>query len=143
MLKMYYKNINIPITIFMYEKELDGSIIQKDYFYKNDSDILYVEKIYNSKETVELSFDEQYKYHNNIPYKSISLEALYLCKDNKRKKDIYDCCIIKPFVDFEKLEKLKLAIKNNNKNKVLILEDMETLEFMKQNDRVKRKVLIK
>ena len=33
MLKMYYKDIfNIPITVFMYVKEVDLSVIQKDYF---------------------------------------------------------------------------------------------------------------
>ena len=75
MLKMYYEDaIEIPITLFMYVRCEDNSIEQNDYFI--DGNRFYLEKIYNSPLVVDLSFSNEPKYHNNIEYFSITLEAL-------------------------------------------------------------------
>ena len=58
MLKMYYKDIfNIPITVFMYVKEADLSVIQKDYFI-NENGNEFVEYMYNSPDISRLSFSD-------------------------------------------------------------------------------------
>lgn len=142
MLKMYYEDVDIPITIFMYEKENDNSITQKDYYYNNDDTVLRVENIYNSAEIAKLSFDEKYYYHNNIPFKSISKEALYLSKEGNRKKDIYDCNVMKEYVDFEKLNRLKHAYMINKLNESMIVMDEDRKAFMtKQNKTFQRKLV--
>ncbi len=127
-LKMYYKDYDIPITLFMYNKEIDDSITQYDFFYGKGE--LLVEEIYNSRECARLSFSDTKHFHNNIMYKAITLEALYLCKDKGRPKDRYDCEIIKPFVDFAKLEKLKKATLENKPNEVHKVNNLEIRKFI-------------
>ena len=41
--------MEIPITVFMYTRRPDGSVIQKDYFYDETGNLM-VEEIYNSIE---------------------------------------------------------------------------------------------
>jgi len=66
MLKMYYEDRkDIPITVFMYTREKDNTIIQKDYFI-DESRNKYVEYIYNSPQVSKLSFSDVPNYHNNI-----------------------------------------------------------------------------
>ena len=142
MLKMYYQDIiDIPITVFMYVREKDGSILQKDYFFNECQEEL-VEYIHNSPVISKLSFSETPKIHNNIRYYSITPEALFLCKTGNRPKDIYDCTVFKDIVDMEKLKKLTAAFKNNLPNNVV---DAKVDEFSKFifNDRGIKKELIK
>lgn len=118
MLKMYYKNFKeIPITVFMYVRENDLSITQKDYFFNDDGEPC-VENLYNSSEIAKLSFSDIPRVHNNIKYYSITLEALYLSKLNNRPKDIYDCNIFKKNIDETKLELLQSSFKSNKKNRI-------------------------
>lgn len=133
-LKVYYKNYDLPITIFMYVRNRDNSIVQNDYFYDNGE--LYVDHIYNSSDCVSLSFDESIHYHNGIPYKAITIEALYNCKNKARKKDIYDCMIMKPYVDFEKEEKLSFALEKNFVYTEKVVGKMEN--FINNNENKKR-----
>lgn len=115
-LKTYYKGLDIPITLFMFVREKDGSITQKDYYFTENGE-LFVEDIFNSKKCAELSFSEEMYYHNNIPYKSISIEALYLSKISmNRPKDIEDCKIMKEYVNFDKLNTLIEEYKMNKEN---------------------------
>lgn len=125
MLKLYYKeNIDLPITIFMYTREKDASIIQKDYYFTEDGN-RFVEYIYNSPAIVELSFSNEIYYHNQIKYFAITLEALYLSKVGNRSKDIYDCNVFQEFVDITKLNKLKQAfINNKSPDTIRALEDV-------------------
>ena len=118
MLKIYYDEFDeIPITVFMYTREIDDSIIQYDYFFDaNENE--YVEEIYNAPQIAELSFSNTQHYHNNIKFYSISLEALYLCKYNNRPKNLYDCEKFKDEIDWDKLNQLKNAYKNNKDNKI-------------------------
>lgn len=133
MLKMYYKNIiDIPITVFMYLKEKDGSITQKDYFIDENNRKL-VEYIHNSPTISKLSFSELPKFHNNIQYYSITPEALFLCKVGNRPKDIYDCKIFSHIIDNEKLKELKMAFKNNLSNDVVYAEDDDFSSYIFKN----------
>ena len=116
MLKMYYKDMfNIPITVFMYVKEDDLSVIQKDYF-TNENGNEFVECMYNSPDIARLSFSDIPHYYNNIKYYAISLEALYLCKNGNRPKDIYDCSFFADYIDRDKLKSLEEAFKINKPN---------------------------
>ena len=140
MLKMYYKNlIDIPITIFMFIRQLDGSIIQNDYYIDKNYN-LWLEKINNSPEIVDLSFDLNPHYHN-VKYYAITLEALYLSKLlGNRFKDIYDCKQIANYVDYKKLEKLKNAFKNNKHNEIVDARFDDFFNFI-FSDSVKKRVL--
>lgn len=130
MLKMYYSGIiDIPITVFMYVRENDNSIIQKDYFIA-ESGMEYVEYIYNSSSITELSFSDIPNYHNNIKYYSITLEALFMCKTGNRAKDIYDCNIFEKDVDKDKLKRLKEAFKYNLPNMIVEAKKDDFSEFI-------------
>lgn len=142
MLKMYYQDmINIPITVFMYVKERDGSITQKDYFF-DEKNRDFVEYIHNSPLVSKLSFSECPRIHNNIQYYSITPEALFLCKTGNRPKDVYDCTIFSDIMDADKLEKLKAAFKNNLPNNIVNAEDDEFSNYIFKN-KSNKKVLIK
>lgn len=112
MLKMYYQDYDIPITVFMYEKEDNLSIVQKDYYYDCNGKLM-IERIYNSPEIVNLSFSQELRYHEMLPYYSITPEALYLCKNGNRPKDVYDCEIFKNIIDLKKLKLLRKAMKDS------------------------------
>lgn len=130
MLKMYYRDIpDIPITVFMYVKEDDMSIVQKDYFI-DEKDNKYVEYIYNSPQIARLSFSDKPNYHNNIKYYSITLEALYLCKTGNRPKDIYDCGIFVDTIDKGKLKDLEQAFEFNYPNTIITAKDDPYYNFI-------------
>lgn len=142
MLKMYYKDeIDIPITVFMYVREKDNSIIQKDYFIDKNGQSC-VEYIYNSPSISELSFSNCPKFHNGIKYYSITPEALFLCKSDNRPKDIYDCAVFKHIIDINKLKKLEESFKNNLPNVIINAEDDEYSNYIFENNTIK-KVLVK
>lgn len=142
MLKMYYKDkIDIPITVFMYVREKDNSIIQKDYFIGKNGQSC-VEYIYNSPSISELSFSNCPKFHNEIKYYSITPEALFLCKSDNRPKDIYDCAVFKHIIDINKLKKLEESFKNNLPNVIMNAEDDEYSNYIFENNTIK-KVLVK
>lgn len=142
MLKMYYKDeIDIPITVFMYVREKDNSIIQKDYFIDKNGQSC-VEYIYNSPSISELSFSNCPKFHNGIKYYSITPEALFLCKSDNRPKDIYDCAVFKHIIDINKLKKLEESFKNNLPNVIMSAEDDEYSNYIFENNTIK-KVLVK
>ena len=142
MIKMYYEGIReIPITLFMYERKKDGTIEQSDFFI--DDNHIYVEKMYNSKETVDLSFSDKDYYNDGIKYHAITLEALYLCKDGNRSKDIYDCQQFERFVDKGKLELLKKEVKNNKKNEVFDAESDKYYSFITRNLEISKEAVLK
>lgn len=142
MLKMYHKDIvDIPITVFMYVREKDGSITQKDYFIDENGREL-VEYIHNSALISKLSFSDLSKDHNGVQYYSITPEALFLCKTGNRPKDIYDCTIFKNIIDKDKLEILNEAFKHNLPNKIVEANDDEFSNYIFEN-RVNRRVLSK
>lgn len=143
MIKMYYKDlIDIPITVFMYVRNNDNSIIQKDYFVdKNEN--YSVEYIYNSPSITELSFSNQPYFHNNIKYYSITPEALFLCKSNNRIKDMYDCEVFMHIIDNEKLNKLKDCFKNILPNIIVKFEEDEYSNYIFDNNTIKKELVKK
>ena len=141
MLKLYYRNaIEIPITIFMYVRKQDNSIEQNDYFI-SESGEKYVEKIYSSSKVAKLSFSNVVHTHNGTEYFSITAEALYLCKDGNRKKDIYDCKQFKHIVDFDKLEELKKRLEVNKNNYTYLAENDQYYSFIFNKDIVEKVLL--
>ena len=143
MLKMKYENHNdIPITVFMYVREKDGSITQNDYYIGENGEHL-VERMYNSKEIVDLSFSNEPKIHNDINYYAITLEALYLSKKGNRPKDIYDCKIFEKNIDYEKLEALEEAFKYNKNNIIERAEEDTYYNFVFKDEMEKGKVLVR
>lgn len=141
MLKLYcQEHREIPITIFMYVRQKDGSIIQNDYFIE-DNGKLRLEKMFNSVEIVNLSFSDIPLYYKEIKYFAITPEALYLSKENGRKKDMYDCHIFDCCIDEEKLELLKTAICNNGKNEVIDAILDPYYEFIYSDFNSKMKIL--
>ncbi|MBR6778585.1 MAG: hypothetical protein IKM43_00310 [Clostridia bacterium] len=135
MLKMQFKEIDIPITVFMYEREKDNSITQKDYYYDLNGNLM-VELIYNNELSAKLSFNDEIKYFHNIPYKAISLEALYLCKKGGRPKDEYDCAVFKDYVNEKNLNDLIVAVKSNKPSENVLLKDKTKIDFLtKSNDK--------
>ena len=135
-MRLYYKDIDFPITVFMFVRNKDGSIIQKDYYYEND--ILMVEDLYNSPIVSKLSFDDNYHYHNDIGYKSISLEALFLCKNGHRLKDIYDCKKFEDYVDKGKLKKLYEEMNKTYRTESYEVTDKEIINFVNGKKVVKK-----
>lgn len=141
-LKMYYeKYIDVPITVFMYVRENDGSITQKDYFFNSENELM-VENMYNSRECAELSFSDKIYYHNSISYKAISLEALYLSKKGNRLKDIYDCQKFEASVDRERLGRLENALLSNRGNEVIDTEKDKYRSFILAEDKPYAKKLV-
>lgn len=96
--KLHYKSVDIPISIFIFERLDNGAVIVNDYFFDKNNNLFTVQD-YNSPHCVELSFSDKWHIHNNIPYKAITIEALYNCKKGSRPKDLYDAKIMEPFVD--------------------------------------------
>ena len=136
MLKMYYDDkIDIPITVFMYIRKKDNSIIQKDYFIDENGQNV-VEYIYNSPLISELSFSNCPNFHNGIKYYSITPEALFLCKSGNRPKDIYDCAVFKHIIDINKLKKLEESFKSNSANTVIKAEDDEYYNYIFENNTI-------
>lgn len=142
MLKMYYENaLEIPITLFMYVRREDNTIEQNDYFI--DGGKFYIEKIYNSPLVVNLSFSDEPKYHNNIKYFAITLEALYLSKIGNRPKDIYDCSQFEEYLDLYKVKKLQNEFFNNKQNEVFAAYNDPYYDFVFSDFESKNKVLLK
>ncbi len=103
---------DIPISVFLFEKTKDNAIIEKDYYYDKIGNT-YVEERYNCPISSDLSFDKECHFYNGIPYKSISLEALFVCKQGVRPKDIYDRNVMKSFVDERKVKQIEDSLHAN------------------------------
>ncbi len=103
--KIFYNDYDVPISIFFFERVENDIIINKKYFYSDGK--LFVKNNFNTKNGIELSFDDALHYHNGIPYKAITLEVIYVSKNNRRIKDVYDCNIMKSHIDLSKVSKLE------------------------------------
>lgn len=100
---------NIPIWLSFYKRLTDGSIYMQEY-YQNTDGTCFTKENYNSPLCCELSLVKHF-YHN-ISFTSLSLEALYVSKSDNRKKDIFDCNIIKNFVNHNNIGKLEEELCN-------------------------------
>ena len=136
--KIKYNKSDIPITIIMFERQKKGGVIQKDYFLSGNN--LCCENIYNSPECSKLSFEEEKQYKKNgIPYKTISLEALYCSKESLgREKDKKDCEIIRKHINQKKAKRLKEILKNQKANKTYIVDDKNIISFICKENEIER-----
>lgn len=100
---------SVPIWLSFYKRLIDGSIYIQEY-YQNTDGTCFTKENYNSPLCCELSLVKHFCH--NIPFTSLSLEALYVSKSNNRKKDIFDCNIIKNFVNHNNIEKLEEELCN-------------------------------
>lgn len=91
---------DIPIWLSFYKKTQDGSIYMQEY-YQDSYGKYFTKENYNSPTCCELSLIN-YSYEN-IPFTSLSLEALYISKVNNRKKDIFDCNVMKDYINYDKV----------------------------------------
>ncbi len=131
-IKLIHNKYKIPITIFMFTENKDGSIIQDDYYYKDSN--LFVDHIYNSSLCAKISFDKIIHFYNNIPYKSISLEALYASKlQTNRNKDKLDCEIIKNNINKQNLDLLLKELCNCSISTKKIV-DTKIIKFFGENE---------
>lgn len=110
--KITYKDTPMSIGLFLFERKLDGSITTKEYYYENEDKKLYVDEHHHSKRFTDLTFSDEVKFHNEIPYKMMSLESIYNSKKNGRPKDKYDASIIKSSID--ELVDYKIDIEKRN-----------------------------
>lgn len=111
-LKLKYNKSDIVVSVFIFEKLLDGSVIINDYYYDSNNN-LFATQDYNSPRCVQLSFSDEIYEHNGIPYKSITKEALYNCKKNRGIKHQYDCNILKPHIDLKLENEIDIEMKSN------------------------------
>ncbi len=110
-----YQGTPISIGLFLFERQPDNSITTKEYYFENHNvnGKLFVDEHHFSKEYTEMSFANQVREHNGLPYKMMSLESIYNSKKNSRPKDRYDAQIIKDNVDMLIDYKLDIERKNN------------------------------
>lgn len=109
--KIVYKGTLMSIGLFLFERQLDNSITTKEYYFDNGQ--LLVDEHHYSKKYTEMSFSNQVREHNGIPYRMMSLESIYNSKKNSRPKDKYDAQIIKDNVDMMIDYRLDVERKNN------------------------------
>lgn len=94
---MYYRNFNLPIAVLLSEKLSNGGIYVNDYIIKDGA--VLVERDYSTPLCVDLSLSKFPFYYNKTPFYYMTLEALYNCKKTRRPKDLFDCEIMRPFID--------------------------------------------
>ncbi len=136
-IKIYDKKNNIIISVFVFERLCDGSVVINDYYFDSNEN-LKMDQDYNSRKCVELSFSNVPKMHNGIEYFSITIEALYNCKKGRSYKHQYDCEVIKDFIDFsleQQIDLEKSSIRHfefidNQK----IINDMERMLNIEKNE---------
>ncbi len=113
--KIVYKDTPMSIGLFLFERQPDSSITTKEYYFENQNNNrqLLVDEHHFSKEYTKMSFSDEIREYNGIPYKMMSLEHIYNLKKNSRPKDRYDAQIIKDNVDMMIDYRLDEERKNN------------------------------
>lgn len=114
--KIVYKGTPMSIGLFLFERHPDQSITTKEYYYENQ-DIngqLLVDEHHFTKTYTDLSFSNQLREHNGIPFRMMSLESIYNSKKNSRPKDRYDAGIIKDNIDLLVDYQIDVEKRNNH-----------------------------
>lgn len=137
--KVVYKGTPMSIGLFLFERQLDNSITTKEYYFENQNmnGLLFVDEHHFSKEYTEMSFSNQVREHNGIPYRMKSLESIYNSKKNSRPKDKYDAQVIKDSVDMMIDYRIDVERKNNfNINhKIASQSVIQTIEQLMQEQK--------
>lgn len=100
---MFYKDYTIPISIILFDNNRKGMIIN-DYIIINNE--YYVDRELFSKNNVDLCLKKETVKNNGIPFQCLTLEAIYCSKMGGGIKNVYDSCIMKPYIDEEKLHNI-------------------------------------
>ncbi len=137
--KITYRDTPISIGLFLFHRENDGRITYRDYHYQDD--ILLVDEEHFSKPYTFLSFSDEVKIHNGIPYHMMSLESIYHSKYDGRPKDQYDAQIISPYVDMSIVHRIDEEDKQsyqvtNQDVKHSIIQELEELIFSGKEKRI-------
>ena len=108
-LKLESKTNQIVISVFIFNRLENGAVVVNDYYFDAENN-LFKTQDYNSPRCVQLSFSDEFHFHNGIPYKAITVEALYNCKKGRGLKHLYDCNILRPYINLEKEKELDSEI---------------------------------
>lgn len=113
--KIVYKGTPMSIGLFLFERLPNNSITTKEYYFDNQNGDkqLFVDEHHFSKNYIDMTFSNLVRYHNEIPYRMMSLESIYNSKKNSRPKDRYDAEIIKNDVNMMIDYKIDIERKNN------------------------------
>ena len=113
--KIVYKDTEMSVGLFLFERRFDKGITLKEYYYEGQKDEkqLFVNEHHFSKDYTYMTFSDEVRYHNGIPYKMVSLESIYYSKKGSRPKDRYDANIIKNYIDMNIVNKFDIEGKNN------------------------------
>ncbi len=103
-LKISYPKINIPIWLSFYEMTENNGMNICEY-YEDENGQLYTRRNYNSPLCCKLSLSNG--IFSDIPYISMSLDALFCSKEGNRIKDIFDCEIIKQDINIQNVQIIK------------------------------------
>ncbi len=128
--KLIYKDTPMSVGLFLFERDIDDSVITKEYYYDNENQLI-VDETHLCKEFSDLTYSANILVHNGIAFKSMSLEAIYDAKSNGRPKDRYDAKLIEDRVDKEKLDRMQELKKNNYRIDKKIVKDSIVIEMEK------------
>jgi hypothetical protein len=115
--KIQYKGTPMSIGLFLFERTKENGMIIKEYYHKdnNPENELLVNQQHLDPEYTKLSFSDQIREHDGIPYKMQSLESIYNSKKGSRPKDKYDADIIKDNIDVNVEEEISRRKKDTKK----------------------------
>ena len=115
--KIQYKGTPMSIGLFLFERTKENGMIIKEYYHKdnNPENELLVNQQHLDPEYAKLSFSDQIREHDGIPYKMQSLESIYNSKKGSRPKDKYDADIIKDNIDVNVEEEISRRKKDTKK----------------------------
>ncbi len=123
--RVLYKDVPIPIGLFLFKRLENGEIVTKEYYYPEHKkeNGLHMHEKHLSSEYATLTFDQSIREHNGYKYRMFSLESTYNMKKNGRPKDKYDASIIKDYIDDDVDRRIDEATKKNYDIKGLSAKD--------------------
>ena len=102
----------LNIGLFLFRREEDNSITRISY-YRDQNDQIKVFLEPTTIEQTKLMYTTKKENYYGIPYRSASLENMYLIKKDMEMKDKYDAEYIKPYLNKTKLKDLIRANENS------------------------------
>ena len=140
--KINYKGTPISIELFLFERKPDNNLILKSYYHmqKGSKTDLLVDEKHLAPEYAKRFFSNNIYNHNNIPYRTVSLESIYLSKQGSRPKDQYDANIMKPHInlclvnELNVLKQVNQNIYGNNANQSLIAQFNNQINYSKNTE---------
>ena len=126
------------VALYSYLLEFNHPISNKEMRFihlpiHNEFGNFKTDQDYNSSKCVDLSFSKNVFIHNNIPYKAITIEALYNCKKGRGVKHQFDCSILNDYIDFLlehqiDLERVSIRCFDTIENPVILKQMQEMIK---------------